>query len=356
MTEYIKKNTRPGFLWAFVLVIIGGLIGQISLAVADVIWVHNQDGTGNKKIYATEGAMHVRLCAETDGGCPASPVVQMIPYGGSNAVRPASDGGDWPIGPGSTGIPIRPADDAGTWQTDPAVRPAADAGIWQTDPAVRPADDAGTWATIPQSGDGGVPYSIGQGQGSTGTVYDLPLTEDGGQVRSSIENDIANPIPINSVGPDGGSPRGYISATNSYRTEEIDSLDQKYVSQTCHDYDPGDCAADACSDTYHCYIDMHGYTDLACQVTWAAGSGGSTLSVTIRATIQDDGTAAASCTYQDITSTLFTQAAATETDMLIDPDSDLSGLMHYIDVQAEIGESTDGDTSLYVWCKKAALR
>ena len=96
---------------------------------------------------------------------------------------------------------------------------------------------------------------------------------------------------------------GYTWATQSIRTEEIDPISEKYVTETLATVTNG---ADA---TYYYYADMNGFKNFALQNTLNQGSG--TVEATVEASLQDDGTAPASCTYIDITSGLTGYTAGT---------------------------------------------
>ena len=74
---------------------------------------------------------------------------------------------------------------------------------------------------------------------------------------------------------------------------------------------------DGADDTYYYYVDMDGYSNLGLQLTLDGGTGNDILA-TVEASIQDDGTAQASCAYQDVTTDAYGVAAFTATDMLND--------------------------------------
>ena len=59
--------------------------------------------------------------------------------------------------------------------------------------------------------------------------------------------------------------------------------------------------------TYNYYLDLASYTSWALQCVCDGGAG--SLSITIAASLQDDGTAPASCSYTDVTSAWFGAAA-----------------------------------------------
>ena len=76
---------------------------------------------------------------------------------------------------------------------------------------------------------------------------------------------------------------GYTRATQSNRSEEVDPLDQKYISETLVD----DLAYGTA--TTYWYVDMNGFRNNSGQIQ--LNSPGGTITVTAEASIQDDGTA-----------------------------------------------------------------
>ena len=73
------------------------------------------------------------------------------------------------------------------------------------------------------------------------------------------------------------------------------------------------------------------------------------VTVTLEGTIQDDGTAPASCTYQDITNDVFGVANATADDMWLDNAEALAGLT-YARIKVAVvypGDEDDADWTIY---------
>jgi len=132
---------------------------------------------------------------------------------------------------------------------------------------------------------------------------------------------------------------GYTWATQSLRTEEIDPIPEKYVSETLADVTNG---ADA---TYYYYFDMNGFKFFAIQATLNGGSG--TATMTCEATIQDDGTAPATCTYIDVTNDLFGVASTVASDMWV---ADEVNAFKYVRIKivAATGAADDADWTLYL--------
>jgi hypothetical protein len=130
----------------------------------------------------------------------------------------------------------------------------------------------------------------------------------------------------------------YDSSTQSNKVAEVSPLNQAYVGETLAD------VTDGADDTYYYYADMAGYRNFAAQMTLSGGSG--TCTVTCEATLQDDGTAAASCTYQDVTNDLFGVASTTATDLWM-VDTPVSFKYVRFKVVAATGAADDADWTIY---------
>lgn len=88
-------------------------------------------------------------------------------------------------------------------------------------------------------------------------------------------------------------PKTIDEANDAQDTQSINPLWSRYSSYTLAD------VTNETNATNNRYIDMVGYDGLVIQYEKTGGTDSVTL--TVEATAQDDGTAAASCTYQDIT-------------------------------------------------------
>ena len=102
---------------------------------------------------------------------------------------------------------------------------------------------------------------------------------------------------------------------------------------------------DGPDDTYEYYIDMKSFSKVGLQLTLSGGSG--TCTVTIEATMRDDGTADASCVYVDVTEAVFGSASFTASAMLIDDTGSLA-LARYLKVKvvASTGDADDADWTI----------
>jgi len=103
---------------------------------------------------------------------------------------------------------------------------------------------------------------------------------------------------------------GHTWATNSNRGEEIDPVSSHHTEETLADVTDETSAP----TTNYYYMDMDGYRYFSIQCETSDATPTDVLVVTVEATNQDDGTAQASCTYQDVTQTQFGVANWTDTD------------------------------------------
>lgn len=138
-------------------------------------------------------------------------------------------------------------------------------------------------------------------------------------------------------------------ATNSNRTEEIDPISQHYAAETIAD--ETDYTESGPPDTLYYYVDMAGYQESGFQFELGCDAG--TVTVTVECSLMDDGTAPASCTYQDVTNDVFgiiqlQAAATTASDMWID-DAGALGICKYVRVKVVSNTGDDsGDWAIYM--------
>ncbi len=93
--------------------------------------------------------------------------------------------------------------------------------------------------------------------------------------------------------------------------------------------------------TYYYYIDMTNYSILGLQLILSG-----TITLTIEGTMQDDGTAAASCTYINITNALYGAVSYAASAALIDSNR-VAGLFKYIRVKVVAGGAGTDDWTIY---------
>jgi len=142
---------------------------------------------------------------------------------------------------------------------------------------------------------------------------------------------------------------GYTWATQSLRTEEIDPIPEKFVSETLAD------VTNATDGTFNYYFDMNGFRYFTLQIALTQDAGAGAGDVYCYATVQDDGTAPGSCTYQDVTNALFgvssvhTQNAATQvltaSDMWV---ADTPNGFKYVNVKVITTTGNTSDWTIYL--------
>lgn len=156
------------------------------------------------------------------------------------------------------------------------------------------------------------------------------------QARSG--NGVAFVTLVSNDGSDYGQIKGYDLGTDSVKGFEISPLSSHHVEETLANVTNG------VDGTYNYYVDMDGYRNFALQTTLNGGSG--TATMTIEATLQDDGTAAASCTYVDVTTALFGAASYTASAYHI-VDTPVSIKYLKVKIVAATGAADDADWTLY---------
>ena len=128
--------------------------------------------------------------------------------------------------------------------------------------------------------------------------------------------------------------------TESGRVEEIDPIDTRAQADTIYD------VTNQADDTYYAYVSMDTYRKAAFQLEINGGSG--TVTVSLEGTIQDEGVAAASRVYQDISLATFGAATWVSDDILADNDEKLAG---YTFIRFKLifstGGADDGDCTIY---------
>ena len=136
---------------------------------------------------------------------------------------------------------------------------------------------------------------------------------------------------------------GHTWGTNSNRSDEIDPVSAHHVEATL-----ADVTDEASGTTTYYYVDLDGFTGLAVQVEIGAAT--DTITYTVEGSIQDDGTAPASCVYQDITQygMNIETAASTAADYTADAILTLPSRSNYKYVRIKTVSSGGNDTGDYV--------
>jgi len=130
---------------------------------------------------------------------------------------------------------------------------------------------------------------------------------------------------------------GYSYTNQNVRVGETDPVSAHHVESTL-----ADVSNETNATTYY-YVDMDGYRYLGLQIE--IGSATDTCTVTLEGTLQDDGTAPSSCTYQDVTVTL-TGVASTLADAMWLLDTPMP--FKYLRVKTvTAGGNNDADYTIY---------
>jgi len=137
--------------------------------------------------------------------------------------------------------------------------------------------------------------------------------------------------------------KGYSSAEDSKQVSVGNQLNTEYTGETLAS------ETDQTDGTYYYYTDMSGYRKTGFQLQGiSAGSGH--ITITCEGTLQDDGTAAASCNYQDITSGVFTIASGIADDLWID-DAEKLACYKYVRLKV-VADSGDNTCDYTIYSKK----
>lgn len=142
-----------------------------------------------------------------------------------------------------------------------------------------------------------------------------------------------------------GQRKPYDSASSADRQFEVAPISSHHVEETLLDL-----TNIATNTTGYAYIDMDGYRSFSFQGETSGTTPTDVLTVTVEATNQDDGTAPASCTYQDVTSRLFTVASAVDTDFFWIADTQLS--FKYVRIKYVTSNDAGNDADLTVYAKR----
>ena len=141
-----------------------------------------------------------------------------------------------------------------------------------------------------------------------------------------------------------GPDKAYNKASDANKQIVLNPINDVYQGETLA------AVTDGADDTYYYYASMDGYNNFACQMILNGGSG--SVIVTLEGTVQDDGTAAASCTYVDVTSRLvgvaniIAGAGVTVNDIWLG-DTKLNFKYLRYKVVADTSASDDADWTLY---------
>ena len=138
---------------------------------------------------------------------------------------------------------------------------------------------------------------------------------------------------------------GYSWTTNSIRSEEQDPISTHHEEGTLYSL-----TNISTNTTGYCgYVDMDGKRFAAFQIETSGTAPTDVLTVTFECTVQDDGTAPASCTYQDLTNDLFGIASVVDSDDMWIVSSTLP--MKYCRIKYVTSNDSGNDADLTVFYK-----
>lgn len=138
---------------------------------------------------------------------------------------------------------------------------------------------------------------------------------------------------------------GYDTSTGSSSTTELDPVSGHHVELTLVDL-----TNISTNTTSYAYFDMDGYRYFSLQLETSGALPTDVLTVTVEATNQDDGTAAAGCTYQDVTSEFFGVASVVDSDDFLISDTATS--LKYVRVKIVTSNDAGGDADLTIYAKR----
>ena len=138
---------------------------------------------------------------------------------------------------------------------------------------------------------------------------------------------------------------GHTWATTSQRVEEVDPVSTHHAESTLL------ALTNITADTTdYGYLDMDGYRYVALQGETSGTTPTDVLTVTLEATIQDDGTAQGSCAYQDVTLELAGVASWVDTDFMQFIDVPIG--IKYLRVKYNTSDTAGDDADLTVYAKR----
>ena len=134
--------------------------------------------------------------------------------------------------------------------------------------------------------------------------------------------------------------KAYDEGTQADKVGEVNPLSEHHQEVTLAD------VTDETSATNYYYVDMDGFRYFSFQLETSGAAPGDTLTVTVEATNQDDGTAQANCTYQDVTNALFGVASWVDTDAYAIADTPTA--FKYVRIKTvTAGGNNDADYTIY---------
>ena len=179
-------------------------------------------------------------------------------------------------------------------------------------------------------------------------IADPVFTPSGGEYRAADDTYTDGDAVVDHYDINGNKlirSKAYDSSTQADRTAEINPLNMQFVGETLIDE-----TNIAETTTAYAYIDMAGYTGVGIQAETSGATPTDVLTVTLEASIQDDGTAQASCDYQDVTLALTGSASFVDTDFTALIDTPIP--VKYLRVKYTTSTGGGNDADLTVYTKK----
>ena len=169
----------------------------------------------------------------------------------------------------------------------------------------------------------------------------------GGRARTSQIAAVANNDRSDIITNEYGEQvlASYDWSAEALRESEINPVSDHHVEETLIDE-----TNITTNTTTYAYFDMDGYKYFSLQGETSGTAPTDVLTVTIEASNQDDGTAPATCTYQDITNALFGVASWVDTDFFAIADTPQS--FKYVRVKYVTSNGAGNDADLTVYAKK----
>lgn len=133
------------------------------------------------------------------------------------------------------------------------------------------------------------------------------------------------------------------SATDATRTSPIRDLSDQYVGETL-----AALSNIAANTTGYLYFGMDGYKTFALQCATSDATPTDTITLTVEATYQDDGTADSSCDYDDVTNDWFGVASVVDTDVIFDKDTPTTAKYVRLKYVTSNTGGSDADVTVYL--------
>lgn len=142
-----------------------------------------------------------------------------------------------------------------------------------------------------------------------------------------------------------GPPRTEDTPASAEQTLRLNPDSESYVGETL-----AALSNIAANTTGYLYLDMAGYKYFTMQCDTSGTTPTDTLTLTVEATLQDDGTAAASCAYVDVTNDWFGVASVVDADVNFAKDTPTAA--KYVRLKYVTSNTGGSDADLTVYAKR----